>query len=80
LNVWLGNAAVANPTLSGFNAAPGGTVMVDGIMGCSPEFYGSCGVSANTLATTSNPTVTLTSFTVAGIGGAAATADAGASD
>jgi len=80
LNVWLGNAAAASPTLSGFAAAPGGTVMADGTTGCSPAYDGTCGVSANTLTTTSNPTVTLTSFTVAGVGGAAAPADAGASD
>jgi len=70
LNVWLGTAA--GPTLSGFTAVPGGTVMVDGTNGCSPAYDGSCGVSANTLATTSTPTVTLTSFTVDGVGGAAA--------
>jgi hypothetical protein len=80
LNVWFGNAAAGSPTLSAFGAVPGSAFMVDGTTGCSPAYDGSCGVSANTLATTSNPTVTLTSFTVAGVGGAAAPADAGASD
>jgi hypothetical protein len=81
LNIWLGSAAAASPTLSGFTAVPGGTVMVDGTTGCSPAYDGTCGVSAHSLATSTNsPTVTLTSFIVAGVGGAVAPPDAGASD
>ena len=80
LNVWLGDAAAASPTLSGFTAVPGDTVMVDGTTGCSPAYDGSCAVSAHTLATTTSPTVNLTSFVVVGVGGGTAPADAGAPD
>jgi hypothetical protein len=80
LNVWLGAAAAASPTLSAFGATPGNAFVVDGTTGCSPAYDGSCGVSADTLATTSSPTVTLTSFTVAGVGGGQAPVDAGTSD
>jgi hypothetical protein len=80
LNVWLDDANAASPTLSGFTAVPGGTVMVDGTTGCSPAYDGTCGVSAHTLATTTSPTVNLTSFVIAGVGGATAPADAGVSD
>jgi hypothetical protein len=80
LNVWLGNAAAGNPTLSAYGAVPGSAFMAAGTTGCSPAYDGSCGVSANTLATTSTPIVTLTSFTVDGVGGAQAPVDAGTSD
>jgi hypothetical protein len=80
LNVWLAAAAAGSPTLSGFMAVPGGTLMADETTGCSPAYDGSCGVSAKALATGSGTTVTLTSFVVGGVGGAAAPADAGAGD
>jgi hypothetical protein len=78
LNVWLGNAPAGSPILSAFAAVPGGTFMADATTGCSPAYDGTCGVSAHTLATTTAPTVTLTSFSIAGVGGATAPMDAGA--
>jgi hypothetical protein len=80
LNIWFGGATAASPGLSGFAAAPGSSLMVDSTTGCAPAYDGTCTVSPDRLATTSSPTVTLTSLTIIGVGGACVPADAGASD
>jgi hypothetical protein len=73
LNLWIGAASAATPSLSGFVAVPGGAVAVDGTSGCSPAYDGTCGATANTLRTSGSPAVTLSAFTVSALGGAAIT-------
>ncbi|HEY2899026.1 MAG TPA: hypothetical protein VGL59_00510 [Polyangia bacterium] len=77
INVWVIGDTPSGPSLSGFEAVPGGVLAADATTGCSPAYDGTCGNSAHTLVV---GVVALKSFTVAGIGGAAAPVDAGASD
>ncbi|HEX3695153.1 MAG TPA: hypothetical protein VH374_07160 [Polyangia bacterium] len=77
INVWVIGDVPSGPSLSGFEAVPGGALAADATMGCSPAYDGTCGNSAHTLVV---GVVGLTSFTVAGVGGAAAPVDGGTSD
>jgi hypothetical protein len=81
LNLWLNGATAGSPGISALAVPPGGAPMADATAGCSPAFDGTCTTSADSLSwTNAGTTVTLTSFSIDGIGGANAPVDAGASD
>lgn len=81
LNLWLNAAAAASPGISALAVPGSGTVTADATTGCSPAFDGTCAVSADSLSWVSGgTTVTLSSFSIDGVGGANAPVDAAASN
>ncbi len=70
LNLWLDDATAATPSISAFvSTTTSSAFTANSTTGCTPGFDALCAPPSNTLTAQAGRTVTLTAFSITGVGG-----------